>query len=731
MKASQRQPAGALPREPAADGWAAGLLCAIMLVAPAVGSPSEELLQDTLKSAIVALGALGAALLFLRAQRHRTEPLRWHAVLVLPLLLMAYALGSMAWSHAYLAGVEAVRWFVFAVILWVALNTFSRERLPALAWCVHGGAVIASLWAALQFWSEFSPFPQGAPPASSFINRNFFAEFAVCALPFGMLLLARARQGATIALLAFSVGLVVVALQMTGTRSALVALWLQALVVLPLVAWRCRGQLPWTAWPRRLQLLAAGVLAATVLGLGLVPSGNPQLLAERQGAAPLLRGLQRAQSIDLDDATLNLRFLMWRDTLRAIRAHPLAGLGAGAWENEIPRYQAEGEQLETDYYAHNEVLQLLAEYGLVGWLFLLLLCAYLLHAAWRGWRDAGPEADAERPWRAVLLCSLLALLMVSNAGFPWRLAVTGALFALCLGALAASDARLGFRPRGLAMPLRWSPRIAHGAIAATVACLALAAYLTQRAAESERKLVSAARLALSLSATGEPLAPQFLQARREVTRLARDGIALNPHYRKITPAIADELGRWGDWANATWIWESVLASRPNVVAILCNAARGHASLGDSDQALVLLERARRLQPRAPAVRALEVVLLARAGQPEAAMRKAQESLDAGIVDQGLLNTYLALAWGARDHRLALQLLERRMARWPETRARGLLQQGLIQADGLHQPERALESFRKALAAAAPAERAALLQQVPEPFRGRLAAEAAQTSANSR
>ena len=55
---------------------------------------------------------------------------------------------------------------------------------------------MASLWAALQFWVDFRFFPQGPNPASTFVNRNFFAEFAVCTLPFSALLLARARQSA-------------------------------------------------------------------------------------------------------------------------------------------------------------------------------------------------------------------------------------------------------------------------------------------------------------------------------------------------------------------------------------------------------------------------------------------------------------------------------------------------------------------------------------------------------
>jgi O-antigen ligase len=247
---------------------------------------------------------------------------------------------------------------------------------------------------------------------------------------------------------------------------------------------------------------------------------------------------------------------MWRATMTAIADRPLPGLGAGAGESVIPRYQAEGSQLETDYYVHNEFVQLVAEYGVVGWAFLLLLAAWLLVAAWRSWAPQGREAEADQPWRAILLASLLAFLVVSNIGFPWRMAATGALFAVCLGALAASDARTGGAQRWLAWPLAWSPRVARGAMAAAVLGLGLAAFITQRAAESEGKLVSAARIALSISGTGNPNDPRFARLKQEMLQLVREGIALNRHYRKITPIVADELARWGDWANATWIWES-------------------------------------------------------------------------------------------------------------------------------------------------------------------------------
>jgi hypothetical protein len=48
----------------------------MMFLVPAVGVPSELMPQDTLKSAIVAFGTLGATLLFFRQQGERTDRLQ-------------------------------------------------------------------------------------------------------------------------------------------------------------------------------------------------------------------------------------------------------------------------------------------------------------------------------------------------------------------------------------------------------------------------------------------------------------------------------------------------------------------------------------------------------------------------------------------------------------------------------------------------------------------------------
>lgn len=709
-----------LPVEVEGGDRTVAILALMMFLAPAVGVPYEEMLQDTLKSMVVSFAALLAGLLFFLHQRNRRDGLRWHAVMWLPLALMVYALGSMVWSHTYLGGVEAIRWFVFSLLLWLGINTLSRTRAPWLMEAIHWGAVVASLWVALQFWFNFTYFPQGPNPASTFVNRNFFAEFVVCTLPFSALLLAQARTSSRVAVLAFTLGFNMVALMMTGTRGALSALWL-LLLVLPLLAVLYRKHCAFSIWNSTKRWLACAVLLATVVGLGLVGTGNPKLLADSGafGVTAFDRAFKRTASMSVADTSLNIRFVMWSATARIIEAHPLTGIGAGAWEAMVPLYQNEGAQLETDYYAHNEVLQLLAEYGLSGLAFLLALLTYLVFAAWNTWRNRSAEGLAEAPLRSVVLASLLAFLIVSNIGFPWRLAATGSLFALSLAILAASDARLQNPGPLRAMRLAWKPMYAKCLAALMVVCLVLALYISQQAIAAEEKLVTAVKIALAVSASGDANNPKWDRLKSEMLVLTKEGVAINPHYRKITPMVADELGRWGDWKDAVWVWESVVSSRPYVVGIMSNIARGYAQLGDNTKALDYLARCEKLQPRSVSVRSLKLVLYSRVGREPEALGLARQYLEEGTYDFEMLNAAYLLGMQGRDAALVIKSLELRQKRFPGGTVDTLLKLGDVYADLKKDEVTALGYYRAALAAAPADSKQIILQQIPQAYVSRL------------
>lgn len=704
------------------DHRVVAVLAAMMFLTPALGVPSELVLQDTLKSALVAFGTLIAALLLCRARLREAAGLAWHPVLWLPVLLLAWALGSVAWSHPYLAGVEAIRWALFALLLWLGLNTLTLQRLPLLATGIHWGAVLASLWVALQFWLDLRWFPQLPPPASTFLNRNFYAEYVLCTLPFSVLLAAQAQGRAQMALRVFSTAFNMLALLMTGTRSALLALAVLLPVLLYLL-WRYRSRLAWLCWPRADRALALAIVLGTLIGLGSVPTGNAYLAREGLGQTALERAFVRGQSLTVSTeytvGSSSVRLQMWQATLRLITDRPLLGAGAGAWEVEIPRYQAPGTQIETDYYVHNEYLQLLAEYGLTGWLFALGLAFWLLRAAARTWHEA-PGADAadpqERPWRATLLSSLLGLFIVSGAGFPWRLAGAGALFALVLGALAASEQRLqGPRPERPAH----AGRLRLAQLGLVLALLA-AAGLSALAVAAESRLVRAAQLAYGISRSGAPNEPAALAQRAEMLRLVREGVTLHPHYRKITPLVADELASWGDWENARWIWASVLASRPHVVALMTNLARAHVHLGDLDQAQVYYERARALRPDAPSLHSVEVMLLLRRGQEQEALQRLRVHLDSGRVEPDLIDYAYVQGLRQRDFQLALDAQELRRQLWPATQIDSWLRAGMVYAGpDLRDRPRALAAFQAAWDATPEVLRPQVRELVPADYRAAL------------
>lgn len=715
VKQPAAKPLLMLPSEIGRGDWTAIILSLMIFFTPALGVPHEMMLQDTLKSIIVAFMSLGAALILFWRQRNRRDALRWHFVMWLPIMLCVYALGSMVWAHTYLAGVEAIRWFLFALIVWLVLNSFSRERLPMLVWGIHLGALAVCLLGAAQFWWDVKFIPQGPHPAATFVNRNFAAEFMCTTLVFSAWLIMRERRNAVLVFLSATVAFHLVYIMMCGTRSALIGTY-ASLLFIAVLAWRFRSLFVFSKWDSNQRILVPGVFFVVLLGLGSIPSGSS--FVEFKGQTPLERIIKRTGAIQAADGTLGVRMVMWKASWTMIKARPFSGVGAGTWEADIPLYQAKGAQLETDYYVHNELIQVVAEYGIVGWLFLLGLTIYGLRSAWLALNARSEQEMQEGLIRGVALISLLALMIVSNIGFPWRLATTGVMFALCLGLLGACDARQGLRTLLSAQRLPWAPGASQTAAVVTVGCLALAGYISYKAAECEQKIVQSVKMALSISASGNPNNPKFDKMKREMLQIAKEGIEINPHYRKITPMLGDELAKWGDWKNAVWVWESVLSSRPYVAAIASNVARGYMAQNKLDKSFEFLEKAKVVQPDAVSVRSLEVILLSRTGKEAQALEKARQAYADKAMDYDMMNSAYILGVRASDFKFAIDALTYRNEAVPAQAVDGWLKIGGIYDQYLKDEAKAVESYRKAYEAGG--KNSGLLAQIPAAYHGRLA-----------
>jgi O-antigen ligase len=726
VKSKQAATTSAIPSAALEPGeWATSdttvtLLALMMFLMPALGMPHEELLQDSLKSMVASFFALGAMLWFLWRNRQRTQPVRWHVLMWFPILVCVHALSAMAWAHnAYLPAAEAVRWFIFGVLLWLGLSSVSRDKFTTLAMGVHTGAAMAALWGMLQFWINLKLFPQGPPPASTFVNRNFGAEFIVTTLPLTIYLLLRAQTTRARCWFAATFALNLVYVFACGTRAALISL---SLTAMPLAVglFLYRSELKVRQWSSNERLVAVCVFVCTFFGLGLIPSGIPT--EEFKGVNAFGRTFARAQTLQgvATEESFGMRKTMWAVTLRMIADRPLSGVGGGVWEVDQPLYQNEGAQLETDYYAHNEFLQHLAEYGLVGWITIVGTVAYLALSAWRTFRDRHREdGQAEGLLRMTALCMLFALFVVSNAGFPWRMATTCCLFALGLAMVAASDFRMGYAGPWLGGgALKWSPLVSKVLLLVFAGCAVLAAYVTQQAIECEHKIVRATKLAMGVAQSGDPHSPRWDDMKQEIVQLLREGVAINTHYRKVTPIAADELGRWGDLSNAIWAWESVLASRPYVVAIMANVAKANLALGQPDRAVYWLNRMQRIQPKSVLTRSVEVMLLERVGQTVRATQQMKQYMVEKTMDADM--ALLAYQMGMREHDwpMALDALEQRRKLVPRETPLALVRMAEVH-DQMGDSAKALARYREALQLVGPAGRNQVLAIVPRGYQDKL------------
>ena len=152
------------------------------------------------------------------------------------------------------------------------------------------------------------------------------------------------------------------------------------LAVLTLFLWAK----PWSRWKTAVILMAALTMArlrafAGFFGLllGLASKAGFRRLWVFGGAIALVGGVMYWRSMDLS-STRNDRIGIWESAAQVWTRRPLVGVGPGAFAGlydqvKIPREQGASRYLMDARYAHNEFLDFLAAFGILGFSFAVLL----------------------------------------------------------------------------------------------------------------------------------------------------------------------------------------------------------------------------------------------------------------------------------------------------------------------------------------------------------------------
>lgn len=113
-------------------------------------------------------------------------------------------------------------------------------------------------------------------------------------------------------------------------------------------------------------------IRAALLTLIALPLLFGALLGALWWGSPMFK--ERASEAIAIQGTAAHRVVMWKDTIEMVKDRPVFGHGPGSYRWVYPPYKSWGAHRWLDY-AHNEFLQLMADYGLVGF---GLLCLALL-----------------------------------------------------------------------------------------------------------------------------------------------------------------------------------------------------------------------------------------------------------------------------------------------------------------------------------------------------------------
>jgi O-antigen ligase len=296
----------------------------------------------------------------------------------------------------------------FAVIAFACAIAAEGQALRVVLRAASAAGSAASAYGILQYFGVDPLLPSSTyhvgvgvttivRPPSTLGHADYFAGYLLYVVFFGAALIATESQRSWRALGGTAAILGSVAIVLSGTRGALLALAVGAILI---STWK-RPRIK-----RRHTVLAAGLCIVGVIFF-LSPAGM-QLRARAHWAQ--------------DDPRGGARLLLWRDSLRMAAVRPLIGFGPETFGLEFPRYQSVAlSRAYPDFYhesPHNILLDALTSQGLLG-------LAFFAGFAALGWIAARSPAGRNHRATPYLLTALLAGMI---SGFFIGFTFTGFLY---------------------------------------------------------------------------------------------------------------------------------------------------------------------------------------------------------------------------------------------------------------------------------------------------------------
>ncbi len=370
------------------DEFCERAITALLLVMVAV---TVLLFGGTMNPELRGFALLALPLWLVRLWLGRSNRVLLHPAIWPALAFLLYAIWrAFHVEVTYPARMELFELSVTALVVVLAMHNLQRQEITP--WVVHTLATVGGLVAAyaiVQLLRQSDHILWLSQPASyahraggTFINPNHLAAFLVTVFPLSAAQVFLGREKPIVKVLhGYAALMMLGGIAVTMSRGG----WAAAVLALLLL-------LGWLFWKRReLRLPLAGLAVALLLG-GVV------FLLSVEKARARIENIGATNNADAGSS----RQWLWETAMRMWHDHPWLGVGPGEFATRFPAYRSWVIQLNPGW-VHNEYLNLLVDYGLVGGLLFAAAAGLLIWWAVRtskyvergsdlGWKSSNRSA---------------------------------------------------------------------------------------------------------------------------------------------------------------------------------------------------------------------------------------------------------------------------------------------------------------------------------------------------
>lgn len=399
---------------------------------------------DLPRFAYVALIASFWLVTWLIQLNNKKTTINWNPLFFIILFLLFFSSNSYLWGNEntfYQAELYFYTCLVIICFLSMQIKPKSIYRFSTTATMIASACAVIGI---LQSWGiNTLDYKQIAPPAATFINKNFAANYFDLILPVALTLFFISKNKKEAWISAVSVSLIISYLLLTksrGTYLATIATFSVFLISIQLFPWLKKQ----TALISRLYKKQIIFIIFIPILLFSLPRGNfqPDSGAEENHYASFFSGKQQN--------SISLRLNAYQNSLDLLKENPVLGVGLGGFHLHFRPYTqstlAKNKIFSDFIYLHNDPLQLFVELGMIGGVTVFLFLIFLFRTSFITLYN-NPEINTEinHPETKTLyigfFIAIIASIFHSLFSFPLHQPTSATFFAIWVGILLNFSSR--------------------------------------------------------------------------------------------------------------------------------------------------------------------------------------------------------------------------------------------------------------------------------------------------